>query len=475
MVAVRLGMLAVLLAGAGLAGATSNFIVYSAPVKLRYGQVHNLMQAPMDLPKDIVDHYADGKKLLAVTGFDVDMVRLDADGTEFQVKLSDHYLHHYILQLGNNEAMRRMFDAVSEDVHVARMLSGCHGMTHSGLNSFTDRLRKQVPSLGGRLKVFGSAAGAEYRHNPQRFLTPYRMLLEKPQVWTPVLHIINTNRPNASKLPWSPLLECPCTPQRKIDVANNTIDGRSPDPRISCSPEFAATGNPSCHLSTYVGGWRCCEHEIFVIDTSKECSDPQCSEEPVDEVRVKYTFYYEDAQPGVRDIEGAACCDVTSVTKGDENIEYDIPKCPEGTPREKCFHVAESVQPLAYFSGHTLSPDSTRKPSDMVDLVFAAPHLHLAGQSLQLIDNVTNEVLCEVHANADNTGGIKYGNGTSPGNEDGYLVGMSTCSWDGKQARQYRRDHPMRSRAVYNADRSHTGVMSLWLMQVSSLEPDILI
>jgi len=215
---------------------------------------------------------------------------------------------------------------------------------------------------------------------------------------------------------------------------------------------------------------------MFLIDTAKECESPDCSEMPEDEVFMKFTFYYEDARPEFRNIEPAACCDVTSVTQGDENIEYDVPACVPGTPPEECIHVAESVQPLAYFGAHPKSSLDPHEGSDLVDLVFAAPHLHLAGISIELIDHETNETLCEVHASADDKGGVAYGHGSAPGDEDGYLVGLSTCRWNATTAKRFRRDHLMRARAVYNNTMGHTGVMSLWLMDVSAVgEPDLLI
>lgn len=419
----------------------------------------------MLLPADVVARYEDGAKTMALIGFDVDMVRVGADGLETRVKLSDHYLHHYILNLGKASSMEKMINAAGKDKAFARMLTGCHAMARTGVHSFQNRLDREDPGL----VVFGSAAGAEFRDNPQRFDAPFRMLLRQPQVWAPVLHVINTKRPSKGpeQPPPSPLLECPCTLQRKIDVAAGTIDGQAPDPPIECSPEFAATGNPSCHLATYQGGWRCCEHGMFLVDTAKECTHPDCSEKPQDEVFMKFTFYYEDARQDTRAVEAAACCDVTSTTQGTENIEYDIPLCPPGTALERCVHVAESVQPLAYYDSHPKSPLDSHKSSEWVDLVFAAPHLHVAGLSIALMDAVTNETLCEVHRSDDGTGGVVYGHGSTPGNESGYLVGLSTFRWGGARAPRFRRDHPMRTRAVYNASKGHTGVMSLWLMEVS--------
>jgi len=457
--------------GVALAGASmelpSSFVVYSEPVKLRYAQVHNKMQSLMRLPEEVVARYADGSKNMALTGFDLDIVRIAQDGTETKVKLDDHYLHHYILYMGRDESMRKVVDVARQDKMVARMLSGCHGMTGMGLKHVQAALRTQ--GLSKDLKVFGSAAGAEYRDNPQRFEAPFRVVFERPEVWTPTLHVINIQG-YAGTLPYSPLLECPCTPQRKISVANHTIDGKAPDPPIHCSAEFAATGNPSCSLATYVGGWRCCEHEVFLVDTDKECGDPQCSEKPIDDVVVKFTFYYEDATPSTRDLESAACCDVTGVSQGTENIEYDVPQCAPGTKPAECVHVVESVQPLGFYKGSKRSVGDNHAGSDLVDLAFAAPHLHVAGLSIALIDDITNQTLCEVHATPDNTGGIAYGHGSEPGNEKGYMVGLSTCRWGGKAAQRFRRDHPMRTRAVYNSTMSHTGVMSLWLMSVSPVD-----
>merc|ERR1711879_1104167 len=87
----------------------------------------------------------------------------------------------------------------------------------------------------------------------------------------------------------------------------------------------------------------------------------------------------------------------------------------------------------------------------------------------ELIDDETNTTICEVHRSKDGFGGVLYGNGTKPGNEDGYLVGLTPCSWNGTSAFRGRRDRKLRSRSVYDATTSHTGVMSLWLNSVSSV------
>merc|ERR1719182_1146842 len=68
----------------------------------------------------------------------------------------------------------------------------------------------------------------------------------------------------------SKLLECPCTPQRVIDEDNGTVDGASPFPPFgTCNWQLSHEPNPSCALSTYRGGTRCCKHGVFVIDTDE--------------------------------------------------------------------------------------------------------------------------------------------------------------------------------------------------------------
>eukprot|EP00927_Polykrikos_kofoidii_P085241 TRINITY_DN9214_c0_g1_i1.p1 TRINITY_DN9214_c0_g1~~TRINITY_DN9214_c0_g1_i1.p1 ORF type:complete len:506 (+),score=55.98 TRINITY_DN9214_c0_g1_i1:70-1518(+) len=454
-----------------------NFTIYSNPVELRYGQVYNTAQTSFEdfnaryFPLDVIARYANGEKDMAITGFSLDIVRIDAEGHETQVLLSDHYLHHYILAFGQGKAMARLADTIKAKPH---LFSGCHAMQGHGIEMFQTQLEAEGHPNPWNIIGFGGAAGAEYRHNPQVFLQPYRLVLKKPEVWFPTIHLINT-KDDPHEV--SPLLECPCTPQRKIDPANGTIDGKRPHPPFDCSAQFAATGNPSCDISTYVGGWRCCEHGVFLIDTDKMCETPNCTEKPVDQVVLKFNFRYEDATPATRNIEAAACCDTTSTHQGFGNREHDVPQCPDGTPPTECLFVTESVQPLGHFHDES-NPQNHVSPSkqagDLIDLVFAAPHLHFAGVKMELIDHETNQTVCEKER-GDIAKGVIYGNGTEPGNEKGYLVGLMPCVWNGSVSRRYRRDHLFRSRSTYDATSSHTGVMSLWLMSVSAVPKEALL
>ena len=73
-----------------------NFVVYSDPIELRYGQVNSRYQRAMPLPADVVKHYADGAGggWMAITGYELDIVRIGADGSVVPVPLYETYLHH---------------------------------------------------------------------------------------------------------------------------------------------------------------------------------------------------------------------------------------------------------------------------------------------------------------------------------------------------------------------------------------------
>ena len=97
---------------------SSTFTVYSDPIELRYGEVHNRLDRVLPLPADVVARYAKpDAPAMAVTNFTMDIVRVDANKTETRVPLYDHYLHHYILDMGSSadlEALRRATAAHAE-------------------------------------------------------------------------------------------------------------------------------------------------------------------------------------------------------------------------------------------------------------------------------------------------------------------------------------------------------------------------
>merc|ERR1711933_488412 len=122
-----------------------NFTIYSQPIELRYGEVYNKMQydgnySDHTFPKDVIERYQSGEKTMALKGFTVDIVRKAGDGSETPVKLSDHYLHHYILYFGRLTDMQIMAKVMEKDDHIRHMLTSCHGMNGHGLRMLKQHL-----------------------------------------------------------------------------------------------------------------------------------------------------------------------------------------------------------------------------------------------------------------------------------------------------------------------------------------------
>ena len=125
--------------------------------------------------------------------------------------------------------------------------------------------------------------------------------------------------------------------------------------------------------------------------------------------------------------------------------------------------MAQTVQPLDGDQDH---PKGT---SELVNLAFAAPHVHVSAISLELQDALTNETICKVsRAPGD---GILYGAGRSAGDELNYLTGLRPCTWSAVDAPLFQRSHPMRTIATYDARERQGGVMALWLMNVTDAHP----
>ena len=133
------------------------------------------------------------------------------------------------------------------------------------------------------------------------------------------------------------------------------------------------------------------------------------------------------------------------------------------TVAQACIHVAQTVQPL---DGDHEHPNGTSK---LIKLAFAAPHVHVSAISLELQDALTNETICKVsRAPGD---GVLYGAGKSAGDELHYLTGLRPCTWSAVDAPLFKRSHPMRTIATYNATQRQGGVMALWLMDAADQYP----
>jgi hypothetical protein len=417
----------------------SEFTLYSPPVDLRYGEVystdfsffyspdHNLLP----LPEDVVARYADGSRRMAIRSYRADLVRKLDGGSEERVPLNQAYVHHAKWLLGSLPDMLSMLDY---------------------------NVQKSAPGIG-----------PDYRGTDDSLHAPFRRVHQHPpQVWMPIMHIINTRKPMVQ---WdgslSPLTQCPCAPERVIDVVNGTVDGEPPDPEFyECLPELAAQGNPSCTLSTLreAGGSRCCRNGMSLLDPSAECTTPLCTEYPRERFFMKVVVEYEDESASTRNavlVGHTPACG--------SNTEYYVPQCEPSTKASECVMEVSSVSPFFVRSNVTSFYDGRDNVAfETMAMAAAVPHLHSTAISLELQDAETNVTLCMA---SKANGGVRYGTGGEVGNERSYLVGMSWCKFDNDTAPLIRNGQPLRTIAVYNASKTSRAVMAGWALYVASHAP----
>jgi len=445
-----------------------SFTVFSEPIFLRRGEVHNRYVLPKALPTEIVRKFAG--KTMHMKSAQLDIVLVDNKTGEKQpAPLYMTYNHHHALMLGPQKDLMQLYNYTqghdpldpSSFPNQTKQTKHAHHGCMMKRRSFEAILTAALPKeRRGHVAAFGGASGAEYRGTSTRLPGHYTYDVDSPESFMVLMHFINTHGVPGSEKLW----ECPCTKARKINVTNGTIDGQKPIP-FQCSEQLIQEKNTACSLSTYQGGYRCCEHGVFLTE---ELPAPGS---PVDQIEAKFTFeYYEPDAPEVpstRGIMQPSCCDATAGYLMNSsaffgNLEYDIPQCAAGTPPELCEHVITSVE---YFD--VPSDPNASDPNEEFELVHAWGHQHVAGTGLELYRESTGELLCRSHP--------KYGTGHVAGNEEGFVVGIPPCIWGPPPLSpppRFRRNDHVRTVARYNASERHHGVMSLWLLTAASLKSE---
>lgn len=203
------------------------FEVYSPPIKTRYSEVFWRMQEAVPLPVDIQKRFADNK-IMAVTGYEVDQVRLTEDGEEAPVPITWAYNHHYGAFLSNSNKAR----LVKRKAGPERMY-----MNHNSKEYWTAEMieDEEEDSSDIPLSVFFSEGnGGEFRLSYHGYPKGYAQLVESPDTFNMNPMQIDTwNRkhstsefhpgplPKSSRIPasagYSGLIECPCTDRLEIE------------------------------------------------------------------------------------------------------------------------------------------------------------------------------------------------------------------------------------------------------------------
>lgn len=173
-----------------------------------------------------------------------------------------------------------------------------------------------------------------------------------------------------------------------------------PEPRESVLQQR----NPTCDVRAYVGGLQVCKHMWSLLDSDQEQPWP---DQPLT-VYQKYRFYYQAYRPGFHVVSHPR--EGWGIAAAGGHAEYDVPRCPAGTPAQECTHTIWGV----------LTPDGD-------DLHLAAIHFHCHAPTclaMEIYNNVTGELLCRQEPVYGGTGQIDLPKFDEPG----YIL-QPPCLW----------------------------------------------
>ncbi|XP_011073282.1 uncharacterized protein LOC105158282 [Sesamum indicum] len=198
-------------------------------------------------------------------------------------------------------------------------------------------------------------------------------------------------------------------------------------------------------LPNYIGGLKCCYD-------SARCRVKEGFEGVKRSLFLRYTVKYVDWDASVVPVK-IYILDVTDIwTKADESrglkarhhclVEYDVESCPVGMADDHCIHTKTSTFTWPKTGG---------------DVIYGVAHQHTGGIGSTLYGE-GGRVICSSNPT--------YGTGDEPGNEAGYVVGMSTC-YPSPGSIKIAAGETLTLVSNYNSARRHTGVMGLFYLLIS--------
>ena len=454
-----------------------SFDVYSPWQESRYADVHWPWIPDIELPPEIVATYRG--KVMAITGYEVDLVREAADGSDASVPCHELYNHHYIAYVSGNGTSPD--PVLAQTGHKFRR-AGEGRAVAVGEDADTDgQWPAGDPDGPPVLQVFSEGNGNEHRASFHGYPRGYAQLVFSPEkLWLNPM-IIDTRRSTlhdgdgSAPLPhtstssakgwFSPLLECPCTDRIDIDVRKQTIDGQPWVNDCGSWPDstLLEQRNPSCFLAEYRGGLRCCGNGAILLDKDQE----RPSWDRGFRWRMRWRFWHEVASPKHRNLARLYWQTESFHT------ELDVPPCADdANGNEECVHTITSRFNVSQlFSGEDCNMRfdpwcAFNKGTKAMDLIMAGPHCHAPNcASMELVRESTGEQLCYSEP--------KYGTSSAPMDERGYAIAIPPCVWgdpaEGWQAPpRLRPEEHLLSIARYRKSPNgvwHRGQMGSWQMR----------
>jgi len=460
------------------------FDVYSKPIHTRYGEVVNVFNfdrhAPstVPLPPEIVARF--NGSVMAITGFETNIVEIDEKGVERLVPCTAMYNHHWShMMLGASAPPLEIQDleyydyvgagAASRDgdwvgpSHQALHKAFSLASTRRAAASFpaapgAEPRRHKQPRFGGALdwsddpvataptaQFFSEGNGNEHRLSFHGYARGFAQLIHSPVAFAPGIMFINTKDVTgtsrtghgsliprvavaAGDVEYSALLECPCGTRRKMDAAAQTIDGKKVGFGCDFPGEDTGVGlatmkhqnNTACHMETLHGGSKCCENGMVLLDEDQEQPAAMST------FYYKQRFYFDD---GSKDYTNLFRVYWQAELK---NNEYDVPVCPPGTPPEQCVFVMtnQGIAKETLWPADPSAPkgwDKLAWPEDGtgIQLIYAGGHCHVGCLSLDLINLDTGATICH----QEPVMGTRVSPGDNAMDEAGYSVSIPPCEW----------------------------------------------
>jgi len=249
--------------------------------------------------------------------------------------------------------------------------------------------------------------------------------------------------------------------------SSGTINGIPYDADCKAEPlsDLLRDNNPTCQVSSYIGGLACCINKAILLDSD------QVQPPFVDEIFFKFRFYFEDYNPAahqlIHHVEWSLNgCDSGAGgpnPMGCRHIEYDVVKG-AGSAQGPDVQIFTSTFPAHGMLESSCSPsagqcmDGSKVGPKGFKLIMAATHCHAPNCLRQDLYNAdTGEAICigiPVHGLTENVF-----------DEEGYLF-TPPCTWgdtpDFLPPPVLYLNTTLRMTAWYNSTYGHPGQMGIW-------------
>ncbi|CAA0811241.1 Unknown protein [Striga hermonthica] len=341
---------------------------------------------------------------LAVKSFNAELV----DEAGNPVPLHETYLHHWVL----NRYYLLKDAAQYYHTNLGSPLADVIPVNNSGP---CDDVLKQYYGIG-----------AETRKTATYVPDPYGVEVVKLKITNP------TDIPEGYKEGW---------------VLNvHAIDTRGARDRLGCTECRCNLYNVTAEKG-YLGGLRCCRD-------GTRCEVGEGFHGVKKSLYLRYTVKYAEWNPSTIVPVKIYLMDVTDVwTRGDDSggvkggrhdcvVEYDVDSCPADVANNgSCIHTKTAT--FSFPGGG--------------DVIYGVGHQHAAATGTTLYGE-GGRVICSSNP--------VYGQGNEPGDEAGYVVGMSTC-YPTPGSVKISDGEILTLVSKYSNDQSHAGVMGLFYILVA--------